>query len=249
VIRGADVRALYADSGEEAEPERQARAVPPRVRGLDDDGLEDLLANARVAARTPGADGTERLRLERDGVLVDAVFRPAAARARGAESLPEVAAYRLDRLLELDLVPVAVRRELDGRVGSVHLPVDGLPDDRQRATAQASDASCPLLDQFNSMYAFDVVAHNEGRSPASMRYSPDNWQLVLTDHRELFDTGTELPEYLREVRIEIPAYLETRLARLDAAVLAERLGDVLDERQLAAILARRDRLLAGAPAR
>jgi hypothetical protein len=93
------------------------------------------------------------------------------------------------------------------------------------------------------MYAFDVLAHNEGRAPAAMRYDAGSWQLLLTDNRGLFGTGTERPPYLRDARIEIPESLGTRLGQLDRAVLAERLGDVLDDRQRAAILERRDRLL------
>jgi hypothetical protein len=243
VIRGDTLRALYADTGEEIVPERQPRTVGGADAGLDDDALADLLATAPVATRMRRADGTELLRLERGGVAVDAIFRPAGVPRRGPASLPEVAAYRLDRMLELDLVPVTVRRELDGRAGSVQLYVDSLPDDRRRLSEQASDAFCPLSEQFNLMYAFDMLTHNEGRTPAGMRYEPGSWQLVLTDNRALFGTSAEPASYLRDVRIEIPERLVTLLGRLDRAGLADQLGDVLDDRQRAAILTRRDRML------
>jgi hypothetical protein len=244
VIRGDALRALYADTGEEVAPERQPRTVGGGDAGLDDDdALADLLATAPVTTRTRRADGTELLRLERGGVAVDAIFRPAGVPRRGPASLPEVAAYRLDRMLELDLVPVTVRRELDGRAGSVQLYVDSLPDDRRRLSEQASDAFCPLNEQFNLMYAFDMLAHNEGRTPAGMRYEPGSWQLLLTDNHGLFGTGAEPAAYLRDVRIDIPERLVMLLGRLDRAQLAERLGDVLDDRQRGAILTRRDRML------
>ncbi|HEX5047627.1 MAG TPA: metallophosphoesterase [Gammaproteobacteria bacterium] len=243
VIRGDEVRVLYGDSGEELAPEPQPRTVGPRVRGLDDDALADFLATASVTARAPLEDGAERVRLERGGLSADAVFRPADAPRRGAAAaLPEVAAYRLDRLLDLDLVPVTVRRELDGRAGSLQLPVDNLPDDRQRTAEQRSDAFCPLTDQINLMYVFDSLARHEGRLPAGIRYEPSSWQLVLVDNRDSFGAGADLPKYLRDVRIDVPEWLASRLEQLDRAALAESMGDVLDERQRAAILARRDRL-------
>jgi calcineurin-like phosphoesterase family protein len=241
VIRGAEVRAVYAGSSEETAPLPQPRAVGPRVAGLDDDGLERWLATARVVARKPGTDGAELLELDRDGALAAAVFRPSSAR-RGLATLPEVAAYRLDRLLELDLVPVTVRREIDGRVGSLQLDVRDLPSERQRASQGAADARCPLRDQFDAMYAFDVLGYGDSRSADAIRYT-DGLQLVLADNARLFAATTTMPPHLRNAEIRVPNYLAAKLAALSAESLAQTLGDVLDERQRGAILARRDLLL------
>jgi hypothetical protein len=60
----------------------------------------------------------------------------------------------------------------------------------------------------------------------------------------MFGTQSDRPAYLREARIEIPPYLEQRLESLSAELLAEKLSDVLGERQRAAVLARRDQLIA-----
>jgi hypothetical protein len=243
VIRGDEVRALYADAAEEAALQPQPRTVGRGVRGLDDDGLEQLLAQAPVMTRARRADGSEDLQLDRRGELVAAVFRPAPRRGRAV--LPEVAAYRLDRLLELDLIPVAVRREIDGRVGTVQLDTDELPNEQQRSSRPSTtEPWCPLREQFNLMYVLDALAHNEGRSAASMRYVPPSWQLVLTDNRRMFEIHRGLPVYLRTVAIEVPGGLAERLETLTEELLAQRLGDVLDERQRTAILARRDNLLA-----
>jgi hypothetical protein len=247
VIRGADVRALYPGAGEQP-VEREPRKVG--VGDLSDDVLEALLLEAAVTTRAPRADGTELLRLEHRGAVVEAVFRPAAAARGEATLLPEVAAYRLDRMLELDLVPVAVRREVDGRSGSLQLDVARLPDDGQRMSQrQGADAWCPLPDQFNLMYAFDVLAGAEARPPSGARYMVPSWQLVLTENRRMLGTDPDPPAHLRGVRIDLPAGLAQRLAALTEETLAARLGDVLGERQRAALLARRDNLLRSAAAR
>ena len=242
VIRGADVSALYANPREELAAEPQPRAVG-RVRGLGDDELETLLQQARIVTSSRGTGGTELVQLDVDGELVAAVFRAAPAR-RGFAPLPEVAAYRLDRLLELDFVPVAVRRQVDGRVGALRLDVGDLPSEAQRASQpNIVDAWCPLRDQLNAMYAFDVLAFNEGRHSESMRYLPEGGQLVLTDNGDLFGTAVRRPGYLRDAELELPGRLAARLEALTPDVLARQLGDVLDEQQRAAILARRDLLL------
>jgi hypothetical protein len=203
-----------------------------------------------VLAREPRADGTELVHLEHHGARVDAVFRPANPSRRGLVSLPEVGAYRLDRLLELDLVPVAVRRDIDARSGSLRLDVGALPDDRQRrGQAQGADAWCPLQDQFNLSYAFDALVGSEARASSAVRYATPSWQLVLTDNRRMLGSDAQPPDHLRTARIDIPTELAARLEGLTAEVLAARLGDVLDGGQRAAILARRDWLLRRADAR
>jgi hypothetical protein len=222
-------------------PLPQPRAVGRRVAGLDDDALEAWLATAPIATRSRAADGVELLELDRDGARVAAVFRPASSQRRFA-ALPEVAAYRLDRLLTLDLVPVAVRREIGGRIGSLQLDARGLPSERQRASQGVADAQCPLRDQFDAMYLFDMLAYGDSRSADAMRYT-DGLQLVLTDNARLFGTVAAAPPHLRNTEIRVPSYVAAKLEALTAESLAQALGDVLDQRQRAAILARRDLLL------
>lgn len=240
LVDGTAASGLAAD-GEPVPIEPQPRAVGVQLAGRDDAALETLLGQAPVVARAASGDGTTTVTLEQDGRRVTALFRPAP---RGSTSLPEVAAYRLDRLLELDLVPVAVRREVEGRVGSLQLATDTLLTEERRAREGAAEAWCPLPDQYQSMYAFDALAANEGRARDAIGYRADSLQLVLTGNAALFGTRRDLPAYLRSAPIAIPPYLAAGLARLDAPLLEQHLGDVLDARQRAAILARRDRLLA-----
>jgi hypothetical protein len=242
VIRGDEVLTVYANEADARAPAAQPRTVGAGIAGLGDDELAQLLVGAPVLSRTPRSDGTELWQLERNGDAVNAVFRPAPR--RGFAALPEVAAYRLDRLLDLDLVPVTVRRENEGRVGSLRLDDSRLPNERQRAANASAEASCPLLDQFNAMYVFDILTHNDGRRPESMRYRAADWSLVLTDNQGLFSLATDVPAYLRQAPVQIPAHLATLLRGLDEATLATSLGDVLDAPRRTALLERRDRLLA-----
>jgi hypothetical protein len=245
VIRNGEARALYAGEGGAGEIAAQPSAVGVVPRGYDDGLLEDALAHAPIAAQSSREDGTRVLRLMHGGGEIEALFAPLGAQRRGERFVPEVAAYRLDRLLDLELVPVAVLRDVDGQLGAVYLDQAALPDEAARVAQRAGgDAWCPLADQFGLMYVLDSLAGSEGRQGAEVRYEPASWQLVLTGNRRMFGTAKDVPANLRAAPIDPSPTLIERLRGLDAAKLSAALGDVLDARRQQALLARRDRLLA-----
>jgi hypothetical protein len=244
VLEGDAATALYAGEPAGAPIAEQPRLVGPRVPGYDDARLADALANAPITARAKRDDGTVQLKLAVDGGEIDALFDPAGGK-RGARLTPAVGAYRLDKLLGFDLVPVAAKREIDGAIGAVYLDPSRLPDETARAGERAgADAWCPLEDQFASMYVFDALAGSEGRTPAELRYTPGSWQLALTGNRRLFATAPTVPAYLSEQALEVSPWLAERLRGLDTKAAEAALGDGVDESRVQALLARRDALLA-----
>jgi len=244
VLEDGKASALYAAEPASAPIAAQPRRVGPSARGYDDATLAGALAAAPITARTKRGDGTVLLTLADEGGEIDAVFEPAAAK-RGARFMPAVGAYRLDSLLGFELVPVAVQREIDGVVGAVYLDPGDLPDEAARADERAGgDAWCPLADQFASMYLFDALAGSPGRKPSELRYTEETWQLALTGNGRLFDTAAAIPAQLRARPLEVSPSLAERLRALDSKTAAAVLGDVLDERRIEALLARRDLLLA-----
>lgn len=244
VLDGSSAAALYADQSGAAPIEEQPRLVGPRAAGYDDARLADALANAPISARTKLDDGTLKLTLERDGAELDALFEPASGQ-RGSRFTPAVGAYRLDKLLGFDLVPVTVPRTIDGVAGAVYLDARGLPDESARIGERAgADAWCPLADQFASMYLFDALAGGEDREPRDLRYTTGSWQLALTGNQRLFGTASTIPAQLRSQPLAVPPALAVRLRALDAKAAADALGDAADSRRVRALLARRDLLLA-----
>ena len=94
------------------------------------------------------------------------------------------------------------------------------------------------------MYLFDALAGSPGRKPSDLRYTEETWQLALTGNGRLFDTAAAIPAQLRARPLEVSPSLAERLRALDSKTAAAVLGDVLDERRIEALLARRDLLLA-----
>ena len=93
------------------------------------------------------------------------------------------------------------------------------------------------------MYVHDALIHNPVRTPLSMLYSPDNWQLMLVNHENSFSTKKDRPTYLKNIELTIRDQWRTALLKLDDEKLRNNLGDVLDKRRLSALAKRRDALI------
>ncbi len=109
----------------------------------------------------------------------------------------ELAAWRLDRLLGLGIVPVTVERELQGRKGMLQArPRNGLTQAAMRPGSIASP-SCSSEPQFQLMYVLDTLTGNEQRTPESILYDADNGMLFTTSFSQAFGRGRGLPSWLR----------------------------------------------------
>jgi hypothetical protein len=244
IIEGDELGVVDQDGLAMAGPAPHPREVGRRSPGLDQEGIERLLETGKVVADREDSAGRRIVSISDGERLVDAVFDKRAGRG----FYPEVAAYRLDLLLELDLVPVAVKRELDGVDGSLRFfPADTTDETRRRESGRGGSAYCPLPPQWEAMIVFDALILNEGRVTTSIRYDRSSWQLILTDHSAAFGTGTDRPRHLRDVRLNVGEAWERALRALTEERLDEALGDVLDGRRMRALRVRRDDLLIKTP--
>ena len=176
-----------------------------------------------------------------DDVTISAVFTKDENR-RGLN--PELAAYRLDRLLGLEMVPVTVSREIDGEKGSLQFVPGNTRTEEYRSTSGGgSGAWCPLPDQWGAMYIFDALVYNPGRRPSNMLYNLENWQLMLDNNSQTFSTKRGRPPYLAEAPLNISSFWRQALEGLDDRTLETNFSDVLDKRRITALARRRDQLL------
>ncbi|MFU8815089.1 MAG: metallophosphoesterase [Pseudomonadales bacterium] len=172
------------------------------------------------------------------GAPVQAWFRPLGRRQIEAE----LAAFRLDRLLELNLAAPVVRRTLDGVDGTVTALWAGSITEAERAerglmplnTCSGSDSAFLLL------YAFDALIQNQARTTTNMHYDRRTWRLASTGHQASFGRGRQLPAYLAASPQQLPAAVAQALRRLDEDLLEAALGDDLNRAQRRALLSRRD---------
>ena len=208
---------------------------------MDDKTLENILTNGGIAeSATEGATW----RLVKVTSFDKTVFAYFNTLPQSKGFVPELAAYRLDRMLGLDMVPVTVRREIAGQQGTLqHIPEDTLTERERVIAGKGSHAGCSTNKQRGAMYVFDALIHNPARTPLSMLYNPDNWQLMLIDHNNSFGTQKDRPTYLKNIRLTIGDQWREALLKIDDGKLRENLGDVLDKKRLAALASRRDALI------
>ncbi|MGH9315459.1 MAG: hypothetical protein ACRD1S_19940 [Vicinamibacterales bacterium] len=149
----------------------------------------------------------------------------------------EIAAYELDKLLRMDMVPPSVERELQGHTGSAVQWVEDIVTLKAGTSGAADPARWEK--ELARMAMFDALIGNRDRNLANTLRDP-LWNVVLIDHSRAFGTdAVPLPD-LSQIDKELWARIEglTR-AQLDAA-----LGAWLDKEQISAILDRRERMRA-----
>ena len=216
------------------------RRVGSRPESVSADDLQKVLLNGRVNSVEKIDSSHSAVKLSHEGVSVEALF---TANPRAKDFIPELAAYRLDRLLDLEMVPVTVSREIDGKKGTLQFRPASFLNETERATARGGSPLCPLAEQWDAMYVFDALIYNAGRQPEQMFYNPANWQLVLAAHDSTFGAYKKLPAYLKEVVVDIGSTWRRNLTALSDEVLEDNFSDVLGGRRLKSLASRRDELL------
>ncbi len=225
-----------------ARPRQHPREVGARPGGssLSARRIEELLQSGDIVTTSEDAAGRKIITLSDGTHTIDAFF----AKRVGRANYPDAAAYRLDLLIELEMVPVAVKREIDGVDGTLQIRPRNWIDETERAEKKwGGSAWCPLPEQWDAMLVFDVLTYNSGRSGSNVLYNLDKWQLMLVEHAKAFTSNKGTPPRLKSAPLVIGEGWREALEGLTDEVLQQEFGDVLDERRLKALGVRRDRLL------
>jgi len=242
VLEGGELRVFNQSGAEAYAPLSQQRMVGSRAQTLTADKLQALLETGEISAQGKAdKSGRTRVQVSDGDHTVSAFF--SKRRSRGF--FPDVAAYRLDRLLGLDMVPVTALRSYDGTDGSLQFLPERTSDEKERSSSgRGGSASCALPQQWEAMYVFDVLIYNEGRNLERMLYDPARWSLMLVAHERAFKSSKGRPAHLKSAPIVVSQGWREALAGLTDEVLDEHFANVLDKRRLKALGTRRDQLLA-----
>ena len=246
IIEGDDLTVVSEAGNRFDDPLDHPRRVGIRPENMTAAEIETLLATGNIVSQQqtefPYATRTTVEVSDGDHSL-NAIFVPRKKRG----FYPNLAAYRLDKMLGLGMVPVSALREVDGKQGTLHfLPAKTIDESRRSASGYGASAWCPLGDQWEAMYVFDALIYNEGRSLERMLYSPDRWQLILIEHQNAFSTRKGVPKHLENAGIAITEGWQAALQALGEDDLKQQLGDVLDKGRLRALNTRRENLLSAA---
>lgn len=255
VVEGDDILVLDASTGQAIEAPRElpiGKLDPQMVAEWSDAELQEFLEQASVIASRDLGRGSTRPRLlemEKEGKKQRGIFKNVSIGGEpGFEGQMdryehEVAAYRLDRKLDLGLVPVCVLRELDGEQGSLQAWVEDAVDQESAAAYELEFFDREWVkERVAEGVVFDALIGNRDRGADDILCAVRQDRLFLIDHSKAFPDSPEIGwEDGRTVSLD-PG-LMAALEGLDQASLEQDLGDLLSATQIEALLARRDQIL------
>jgi hypothetical protein len=171
----------------------------------------------------------------------------------------EIAAYRLDKLLGLGMVPVVVERVFQGKPGSLSLYAAN-----KYSLLKIMDENIPTppeaADRMNKMKyltrAFDCLIANDDRTQQNILYTED-WRTILIDHSRAFRFDKDHAERLIYGRNgfktaagksmlfrQLPRSFVQAVRNLELEKVRAAVGPYLTEAQIKALMSRKVVLLA-----
>ncbi|MBA7656056.1 hypothetical protein ES703_63969 [subsurface metagenome] len=194
------------------------------------------------------------LTLEKDGVTKDAIWKDVAGRQKGFfESWKwEIAAYRLDKHLGLNMVPPTVERRFQGNRGSCQLWITTMMSLKKKFEEKIKTPSYKVFYWNRAFYkqrAFDNLIANDDRHQNQYLITED-WRMILIDHSRSFRTSKKFTKKLiyDEKNKEGPTFIMKQLPRalyekiksLNAEVIKGVVGEYLKDKEIEAVLVRKD---------
>ena len=101
----------------------------------------------------------------------------------------EIAAYKLDRMLDMHMVPPIVERKIDGQTGAAIYWVENTTPWSIANPPKGPEPQWSL--QLTRMKMFDLLIANIDRNQGNLIYDAD-WHLILIDHSRAFITKKDL---------------------------------------------------------
>ncbi len=201
-----------------------------------------------------GITNPKKVTLELDGVRRHAVFKDIDQFKPGVSAVgqrwefgfqdsyqTEIAAYEIDKMLGLGMVPATVERVIDNKRGSLQVWVDVLMSEAERLEDKVLPPDLLEWSRMTSDYAlFDSLIDNADRHLNNLLVT-EEWKIALIDHSRSFRWSGELRDPVKLMRFST-SLLEV-LAKLDADRVSERVGKYLSPYQIRGLLKRRDRIL------
>jgi len=238
-------------------PAATQAGVPPAAGALSDAAIEKFLREATfVKTRSAGKGVTNSVRATMtDGTLTHDVHiqtvdeqKTTGPGPRGLELnfrdswRYNVAAYRLDRLIGLNIVPVSVERSYRTKSAASTWWVDDvLMDEKARLDKKIQPQSPGIwVETMQMVRVFDQLIYNVDRNMGNLLITTD-WHVWAIDHTRAFRLHKTLAKPEHVARCDRGVF--ERLKHLDKEVLERELGEYLTGWERDAVLARRDEIV------
>jgi len=197
-----------------------------------------------------------RLTLEKDGLTKQAIWKNPEGRMKGyIEGWKwEIAAYRLDKYLGLNMVSPTVEKRFQENRGSCQLLVEFEISLKDKYEQNIKVPSYKLFYWNRALYlqrAFDNLIANEDRHQNQYLITKD-WRMILIDHSRSFRTAKKFTKkliydekYKEGPRLmkELPRAFVEKLKSLNPEEIKNIVGEYLTDKEIEAVLVRRDLII------
>ena len=226
----------------------------------DREKWEEFLKTAEIVAQDQPFESREAvtdpwvLTLEKDGVTNNAIWKDVEGRAKGfMENWKwEIAAYRLDKHLGLNMVPPTVERRFQGNRGSCQLWITSMMSLKKKFDEEIKTPSYRVFNWNRAFYkqrALDNLIANDDRHQNQYLITED-WRMILIDHSRSFRTSNKFTKKLiydekyKEgptfIMKELPRALYEKIKSLNTEVIKGVVGEYLTDNEIEAMLVRKD---------
>ena len=232
-------------------------AQPATATPLSDDQIEAFLRDAKVVKTKSvgkGVTGTIRATLT-DGTLThDAQIQQIEEKktqfeAAGASEFNfedswrfNVAAYRVDRLIGLQMVPVTVSRKWKSAPAAFTWWIDDvMMDEGKRLKDKTQPPDSGLWnEQMQMVRVFDQLIYNVDRNMGNLLIGK-TWRVWAIDHTRAFRTQNTLKAAANVTRCD--RQVIEGLKKLNKEGLKKSIGEFVTDYQINGLLARRDKIV------
>lgn len=197
-----------------------------------------------------------KLTLEKDAVTKNALWKNCEGRMRGfVENWRwEIAAYRLDKHLGLNMVPPTVEKRFQNNRGSCQIWVDSKMSLKDKYEQKIKTPSYKVFHWNRALYlqrAFDNLIANEDRHQNQFLIT-DDWRMILIDHSRSFRTSGKFAKKLiydekfkegPRLMKQLPRAFVEKLKGLDMESIKGVVGEYLTDKEIEHVLIRRDLIL------
>lgn len=227
---------------------------------------EEFLKTAEIAKYETIPEGVTKpwkLYLKKEGIEKKAAWKN-INRNLGGGAMDnwkyEIAAYRMDKLIGLNMVPPAVEREFRGKKGAISLWADS-----QYSALEIMDQGIKIPESAQKQYddmkyitrLWDCLIANDDPTQQNTLYTED-WRTILIDHSRAFRSNKEYTERLvlgingiKKNRADgkpflfrrVPRVLLDKIKALDIANIKQAVGPYLTDKEIESIIARKKLIL------
>lgn len=197
-----------------------------------------------------------RITLQKDAITKNALLKNIEGRLGGHWECWkfEIAAYLLDKYLELNMVPPTVERDFQGKRSSCQLWVEYEMSLRSKMQNNVAMPTYKVFHWNRATYlqrAFDNLIANIDRHAGNILITKD-WRMILIDHSRTFRTSKKFANELiytdkhedgpKEMK-QLPRTFVDKIESLNYELIKEIVGDYVTDDEINALLARKELIL------